>query len=1016
MITKEEYIKQQLDKAKYNLETESLNNIIYNKDDEPVLSFNGEQNDLEWINSYYDIILYNSHTISDDEVQKICKNDFEKQVSPFFIPFLTYAYKLYSRGKTAIRRSEKFLDEENLPYSILSNIYQKLLNLSIKTLVQELQVSKIAGELKGETKEDRYSYYFTRFLSHPEHRIEILNNYPVLTRILVEETKKGVQEHFKVIRRLDSDFEEIEQLFKKDFSRLKSVESDMGDTHQQGQSVMILNFSSGEKLVYKPRSLATDLHFNQLLNWVNEKNYPFQIKTIKVLNKQKYGWQEFVNHQECSTYAEIKQFYTRLGGLIAILYILEATDFHLENIIASGADPFLVDMESIFQNSFDTETSKSAIAKTVEELNNSVFRTGVLPIKFSANSLDPEYSGVGGEEQELQLENYVLDSIGTDNMRMVLKKVPFGGKENRPFIDKNYAEPENYSDEIISGFQNMYSLFILNKDELISESGPIYWFKNDSVRFIPRATQTYATFQYSSYHPKYLMKGEDRVRLFNILADSSKRASNYKQIVRFEIRDLLENDIPYFTSKVNSQNLYDSRGHEISNFFKTTSLEKVLKKIRQLNENDCKKQSLFLKKSLATLDKESIQSDGAILPAAKYTNSIGKDDYLEEAVKIGESLIQSAIYGTTNTNNDVSWIGIGANQNEKLYLSPLGTGLYDGVLGVGLFLAFLAEESGNPDFKDVSKACIETSRTILKSGSEEKSLSAFYGYSSVAYVLAHLSKLWNDNSLMDEAADVLKQIKPFIHRDTVYDLMGGSAGALIVCLKLYEKLNDPELLNLAILCGDHLLKHAKEIHGGLGWHSNFNESPLAGLSHGCTGIAWALIALSYQTGINKYQKAGFAALKYEDSLFNNKENNWKDLRSTSDINSVNWCHGAAGIGIGRLQIYNLLKSNHIKSAIHISLKTTLQRGFGHNNCLCHGDLGNLELISLCNRYQEFNYVNPEFNRLSRSILKQIQVKGYLTGIPKKIETPGFMLGNAGIGYGLLRIYNPSLPSILSLEL
>ena len=51
---------------------------------------------------------------------------------------------------------------------------------------------------------------------------------------------------------------------------LVEVQGGAGDTHRNGRSVMILTFSNGARIVYKPRSLAVEAHFQQLLGWLNE--------------------------------------------------------------------------------------------------------------------------------------------------------------------------------------------------------------------------------------------------------------------------------------------------------------------------------------------------------------------------------------------------------------------------------------------------------------------------------------------------------------------------------------------------------------------------------------------------------------------------------------------------------------------------------------------------------------------------------------------------------------------------
>ena len=57
---------------------------------------------------------------------------------------------------------------------------------------------------------------------------------------------------------------------------------------------------------------------------------------------------EFVAASGCTEAEAIQRFYERQGAYLALLYALEATDFHLENLIAAGEYPVWVDLESLF--------------------------------------------------------------------------------------------------------------------------------------------------------------------------------------------------------------------------------------------------------------------------------------------------------------------------------------------------------------------------------------------------------------------------------------------------------------------------------------------------------------------------------------------------------------------------------------------------------------------------------------------------------------------------------------------
>jgi len=90
-------------------------------------------------------------------------------------------------------------------------------------------------------------------------------------------------------------------------------------------------------------------------------------------------------------------------------------------------------------------------------------------------------------------------------------------------------------------------------------------------------------------------------------------------------------------------------------------------------------------------------------------------------------------------------------------------------------------------------------------------------------------------------------------------------------------------------------------------------------------------------------------------------------------------------------------------------------GFGHNHSLCHGDLGNLELLREAARAWPASSWGKQADRVASNILCSIRTDGWLCGNPLQVESPGLMTGLAGIGYGLLRCAEPArVPSVLSL--
>lgn len=306
-----------------------------------------------------------------------------------------------------------------------------------------------------------------------------------------------------------------------------------------------------------------------------------------------------------------------------------------------------------------------------------------------------------------------------------------------------------------------------------------------------------------------------------------------------------------------------------------------------------------------------------------------------------------------------------------------------------------------------------------------KNIGAFTGIASTLYVTNHLSRLWkNDYLLQSFLQEQTHTLKEMIPKDERLDMIGGVAGCSIVLLQLYEQLKDPKLLELAKQCGDRLLQTVQRMQQGMGWKVLVSEKPLAGFSHGVSGMAWTLFKLTNVTGNKNYQLVAEQALTFERTLFSRKHLNWYDLRMFNGksnlergVMPVAWCHGAPGIALSRLLISPYKNDSFIQKEIEVGIATTLQRGFGINHSLCHGDLGNLDILIFAANQLNDNKLVQTVNDYSQSILQDIKNRGWVTGLHTiNNESPSLMLGLAGIGMGLLKIWSPNyIPSILRLQ-
>jgi class II lanthipeptide synthase len=243
---------------------------------------------------------------------------------------------------------------------------------------------------------------------------------------------------------------------------------------------------------------------------------------------------------------------------------------------------------------------------------------------------------------------------------------------------------------------------------------------------------------------------------------------------------------------------------------------------------------------------------------------------------------------------------------------------------------------------------------------------------------------------------------------------------------LYRARPSERTLAAAIKCGEHLIARARPAGRGAGWPTPLApRAPLAGFSHGAAGVASALFELALLTGQERFREAALAGIKYERGLFSEERGNWPDLREfdapagatdeRAESYMTAWCHGAPGIGLGRLCALGHGDDAAVRDEIEVAARHTLEHGFGGNHSLCHGDLGNLDLLLQAGEALDDDGWVEAARLKAAKVLASIESNGWLCGIPLGAESPGLMTGLAGIGYQLLRLAEPArVPSVLTL--
>ncbi len=869
--------------------------------------------------------------------------------------------------------------------------------------------------------------------------MEVFVRYPVLLRLMATVVEQWVEATREFLHRLRYDAGPLQDFMKdaKSLGNVEHLQTGLSDPHQSGRSVMVISFTSGRKLVYKPRPRAMDSTFFNLLEWLNGLPSGITLRAPRILDRGNYAWVEHVAHQACHDEQEVATYYARAGGLLALLYAVDANDCHFENLLAAGADPVLVDPETLFHQRPD-EPVTSGVQNSAEAiawrfLAQSVLATGILPGWHVDSGHDELYdiSALGATPDEnVAPKQLVWENVNTDQMcPMVIPGKP-RPNENLPQLNGRPQPVDNYRAELLDGFQAVYSTMVANREALTAPNGPLGDVHGCNSRFLFRNTRTYAQLLQHVCQPRYLEDGAD----FSIELEYLARAPLNERgkpvwwpILRAEQQALVQLDIPIFQTSIASACLHlDGRG-QTDNFARRSSWSRVCERLDQLGTSDLERQSELIQVAFCERSAASTESDRTSRRTtpnqSTLPTTVSSSELVARAKELAEQIRQRAFIGD---DGSACWLGFRLHPRTlQPQAQPVDTTLYSGTLGVGLFFAALWHLTQDPQAAQMARAaCIPVERVVTQPDlmSEQLPLGAGIGIGSIILGLVSISQLLDEVSLLDQAERLARRIDiESILRDTRLSVVAGSAGALLGLLALYKVLPSPGTLERARWCGEHLLDRRTVSNAGLKTWTTLEGRQLAGMAHGAAGISYALMRLFEATEDAGYLRAAEEAIAYERTLFSVAEDNWPDLRHDGKtlcfMNA--WCHGATGIALARLGSLSGTNQDLILEDIEAALRGIQAYGLGAVDQLCCGNFGRIDLLLTAAERLKRPDLAELAQRRTASLL-QLRPAGtdfhYHHRMGCDAFNPGLFQGASGIGYQLLRLAYPTvLPSLLLFE-
>lgn len=938
---------------------------------------------------------------------------------------------------------EKLVAQTGASYHLLSeeshrslerSLLQQLSSVYLQAIVQEFSIfrsfqstpfvrlSKQSSQIPGR---EQYQKFVQSMMGGK--LLSFFQEYSVLARMMATITDFWVDATEEFIRRLASEWSEIETTFQAELSQVVTVKPALSDRHNQGRSAIALTFDSGLKLIYKPKDLGIEEAYFQFLSWLNQQGAPLPFKLLKVINRSTYGWVEYVEHLPCSDKGQLERYYQRAGMLLYVLYALQGTDCTDDNLIACGEHPVLVDMETLMysQVQFNEEQGDGTEAHSLGgKISNSVLDTGFLPQwQFSPDGGSYDVSALGQvTERETSVRVRKWHNINTDTMALGYEDVKPKPKANVPYLDGIHCSSKDYVEEIVDGFRQMYQFLMEHRKAILAPDSPLKALAHQRVRFLLRNTIAYSLILEKTLNPKFLRDGVERSIQLDFLSRvllSYNSKPDCWLVLLAEQQALEQLDIPHFTNIADSDTLTICPNQTLEKFFREPGYKRVISRLHQLSEGDLEQQIGFIRGALGSLPGEHTHAS----PSEKVqlnldeVMSLTSAQMVQQAMAIAATLQKWAIRFPDGRAN---WITLGySTQQARCQFQPMGYDLYNGCTGVALFLAALEKVVGNAGFRDLTLAALLPLRQLLLDSQSHQELAkkigigGATGLGSIIYALVRISQFLNEPDLLQDAKQAASLLTPeIIFADQNLDVMAGTAGAILGLLALATTEVDADILALAIAGGNHLLsKRVKSETGYRAWPT-LDGKLLTGFSHGAAGIAYALLRLSETTEEVKFKEAAQEAIAYEGSVFSPAVGNWPDFRSPQTSFMTNWCHGAPGIGLARLGSLDILDTSELRQEIETALTTTQQFGLSELDHLCCGNFGRIDFLLVAARQLFRPTLLDEAQKKASLVVSRTEKTHSFRGV----YDPSFFRGIAGIGYELLRLAQPDLlPSVLLWE-
>ena len=842
--------------------------------------------------------------------------------------------------------------------------------------------------------------------------------YAVLSKLLVrvvEQWRVAVEEF---LERLTADRAALAETFAdgEPPGAVASVDV-LGDRHAHGRRVFGVTFESGRKVAYKPRPLEPEAAYANLLRWVNTRSTLPDLRPVECLVRDGYGWMEWIESAECTNRDAVARYYRRAGVMLCLLYALNFSDGHLENVIAAGAHPIVVDLETAVQPDFGPEkTPMEAIGREVVE--ESVLGTSLIP-RFLPKADIEKRGGWNEPAAEVDgIEAPVFTDVNTDVMDLEFSSSRTIEGASLPRVDGKPVRPEGYHEDIAEGFEDAYRFLLDERAALLADGGPLDAFGDAEVRVLFRATVTYGKTLVPLETPSYLRTGLQfgcKVeRLARPFAEGIVDREMWP-VYEAERRALWRLDVPRFQVAATGTDLVHADG-TVEDVFDASPLAVVRRKVADLDEADLREQLDYIRLAYAPEQFRDPDPPATVDGRPVSETTVVEDSEPERPVEVAREVFRRIREHADRTpDGDPVW-HLREYRISGVYLPRWPDNVYSGRLGLALFAAALASVDGDGRYHEFVDSVLDPTFAEFDSPEPFDGIKpgASLGIGSVVYGFTKLATLLEEDRYVDAARRALGVYSPErIRTDEIIEPHRGAAGFVLGALALYDEARDETALDRAIVAGEHVLENRIDADGSRVW-GTVEDGTVRGVPSGVAGIEYALVRLADASGESRFRNAAVESIDHRLDHLGPIVSDYPDVRGRpTDDFMTGWLAGEPGPGFAGLALYEQTGERRFQRGVERSLGAIDAERLGCHDHLYAGNAGRVAFLSRASH----TLGEPRHRERARGLADRMARRGDAAGrftVPWQTDrwyNPTFFTGEAGVAYALLRLQHPELPCV-----